>query len=298
VSGVTGAGERRRRDFWTGYQPGFRVSGQPLGSRAMYDEVERERYILEPDILELAAFESWGDRDVLEAGCGIATDGAQFARAGARYTGVDFSPTALRLAQERFEEYGLAGRFEPASLTELPFEEDSFDLVYSMGVVHHIPDAARVVAEFHRVLRPGGRAIVMLYHRDSFNYRFTILGLRRALVVMLLLPRGVELVARITGESREVLDGHRELLHEHGPRYLADRRLFLSNNTDGPGNPLSNVYSRAEAERLFGAFAEVRTNVRFLHLRSYPGGRRISQTKPATVLGERWGWHLWVDALR
>ena len=99
MSGVTGAGERRRRDFWTGYQPGFRVSGQPVGSRAMYDEVERERYILEPDILELAAFESWRDRDVLEAGCGIATDGAQFARAGARYTGVDFSPTALRLAQ-------------------------------------------------------------------------------------------------------------------------------------------------------------------------------------------------------
>ena len=264
----------------------------------MYDEVERERYILEPDILELAAFESWRDRDVLEAGCGIATDGAQFARAGARYTGVDFSPTALRLARERFEKYGLAGRFEPASLAELPFEDGSFDLVYSMGVVHHIPDAAAVVAEFHRVLRPGGRAIVMLYHRDSFNYRFTILGLRRALVVMLLLPRGVERVARLTGEPREVLDGHRELLHEHGRRYLADRQLFLSNNTDGPGNPLSNVYSRAEAERLFHAFAQVRTTVRFLHLRSYPGGRRISHTKPATVLGNRWGWHLWVDALR
>jgi SAM-dependent methyltransferase len=298
VSGVTGAGEQGRRDFWTGYQPGFRVSGQPVGSRAMYDEVERERYILEPDILELAAFESWRDRDVLEAGCGIATDGAQFARAGARYTGVDFSPTALRLARERFEEYGLAGRFEPAQLTELPFEGGSFDLVYSMGVVHHIPDAAAVVAEFHRVLRPGGRARVMLYHRDSFNYRFTILGLRRALVVMLLAPRGVELVARLTGEPREVLDGHRELLHEHGRRYLADRQLFLSNNTDGPGNPLSTVYSRAEAEHLFHAFSEVRTTVRFLHLRSYPGGRRISHTKLATMLGNRWGWHLWVDALR
>ena len=79
-----------------------------------FSTLERERYLLEPDIQEFAAFESWGDKDVLEGGCGIATDGLQFARAGARYTGIDFSPTALDLARRRFDLEGAAGRFIPA----------------------------------------------------------------------------------------------------------------------------------------------------------------------------------------
>ena len=81
-----------RRGFWTAYQPGFRVSDAPLASPEFFAEVEADRYSLEPAIEELARFESWANRDVLEAGCGIASDGMRFVRAGARYTGLDFSP--------------------------------------------------------------------------------------------------------------------------------------------------------------------------------------------------------------
>jgi len=284
------------QEFWTQYQPGFRVSDAPVGTPEFYSRVQRERYLLEPDIPEMATFSVWRDKDVLEAGCGIATDGAQFARAGARYTGIDFSPTAVRLARERFEMQGLAGRFVQGSIVELPFADESCDLVYSMGVIHHLPDTERAVSEFHRVLRPGGRAIAMVYHRDSFNYRFTILTLRRALVSLLLLPGGPMVVARLTRERPDVLEGHRQLLREHGLSYLRDRRLFLSNNTDGPGNPLSKVYGREEARELFAQFEEVRTAARFLHLRSYPGGGRLASTALAKGLGSRWGWHLWVNA--
>ncbi len=101
----------------------------------------------------MASFAGWRGKDVLEAGCGIATDGKQFALAGARYTGVDFSSTALRLARERFARDGLAGEFVEGSISDLPFPDGSFDLVYSMGVIHHIPETERVVSEFHRVLR-------------------------------------------------------------------------------------------------------------------------------------------------
>lgn len=288
--------EERRRQFWVGYQPGFRVSDDPVGTREFFAEVERERYVLEPDIPEMARFGSWRDRDVLEAGCGIATDGLQFARAGARYTGLDFSSTALGLARERFEMEDVAGRFVGDSVTELPFADASFDLVYSMGVIHHVPDTEAAVSEFHRVLRPGGRAIVMLYHRDSFNYRFTIMVVRRLLAAVILLPGGPELVARVAHETPEVLEGHRLLLREHGIRYLTDRQLFLDNNTDGPGNPLAKVYRRDDARRLFSSFDEVHTAVRFLHLRTYPGGDRLARTTMAKRLGSRWGWHLWIDA--
>jgi SAM-dependent methyltransferase len=288
--------ERDGCAFWVEYQPGFRVSEAPVGTPEFFAEVERDRYQLEPDIPEMSSFVSWQDKDVLEAGCGIATDGTQFARAGARYTGVDFSPTALTHARERFEREGLAGGFVECSITDLPFEEDSFDLVYSMGVIHHIPDTQRVVDEFRRVLRPGGRAIVMIYHRSSFNYHFSIMVLRRALIATLLVPKGLRFVAAATGEREEVLLGHRQLLRDHGLNYLRDRQMFLSNNTDGPGNPLSKVYRRAEAKELFSNFREVRTEVRFLHLRSYPGGQRLSRTKFGERLGNRAGWHLWIEA--
>jgi ubiquinone/menaquinone biosynthesis C-methylase UbiE len=286
------------RSFWTKYQPGFRFTDAPVGSGEFFEAVERHRYALEPHIPQVVRFPAWRGRDVLEAGCGIATDGAQFARAGSRYTGLDFSPTALDLARRRFELEGLQGAFVRGSVTDLPFPDASFDLVYSNGVIHHVPETARAVREFHRVLRPGGRALVMVYHRDSFNYRFTILVLRRSLAGLLGLPGAATAVARATGEHPEVLEGHRALLAEHGARYLRDRELFLSHNTDGPGNPLSKVYSRSDVRRLFGDFTRVETAVRFLNLRIYPGGDRVARSSVARRLERRWGWHLYASATR
>lgn len=290
--------ETERLDFWAGYQPGFRFSEHPVGSEAFFADVERHRYRLEPHIPEIVRFERWSGSDVLEAGCGIGTDGTRFARAGARYTGVDESETALELASRRFESNGLEASFERASVTALPFEDASFDLVYSHGVIHHIPDTEAAVREFHRVLRPGGTALVMLYHRDSLNYRFNIMLVRRALAAALAVPGAAVLIAKATGEERAVLEGHCELLREHGARYLTDRQLFLSNNTDGPGNPLSKVYSRDQARELFAAFGDVGTAVRFLNLRLFPGGDRLASTPVARRLGRRWGWHLYVVAVK
>jgi SAM-dependent methyltransferase len=285
-----------RRDFWTGYQPGFRTTAAVPGTPEFFAEVECDRYRREPDIEEMARFEAWRGRDVLEAGCGIATDGVRFARAGARYTGVDFSPTAIELARERLARDGHEARLVLGSVTELPFEDASFDLVYSNGVIHHLPETEAVVREFHRVLRPGGHAIVMVYHRDSLNYRFTILTVRRTLAALLLVPGARAGVARLTGERPDVLHAHAELLRTHGMRYLLDRQMFLNYNTDGPGNPLSKVYGRADAARLFRDFATVTSRVRYLNLRTYPGGDRVAASRFARRAERRWGWHLWLEA--
>jgi len=290
--------EPAREAFWTGYQPGFRFTDAEPGTPEFFRAVEQHRYALEPHIPEVVQFERWAGRDVLEAGCGIATDGARFARAGARYTGLDGSPTALALARRRFELAGLEARFEQGSVAALPFPDESFHLVFSHGVIHHTHDTERAVAEFHRVLRPGGTALVMLYHRSSLNHHVTIMVVRRALAALLLVPGAAGLVARLTGEDAAVLEGHRELLREHGLSYLADRQLFLSNNTDGPGNPLSKVYSRAEARELFARFDRVQTAVRFLNLRVFPAGDRLAATRGARALERRIGWHLYVAATK
>ena len=288
----------QRRAFWKEYQPGFRFTDAEVGTPEFFRAVERHRYALESHIPEVVRFPAWAGKDVLEAGCGIATDGLQFARAGARYTGIDLSPTAVDLARRRFELEEVEGSFVQGSITELPFPDASFDLVYSHGVIHHDPQTERMVSELHRVLRPGGTALVMVYHRDSFNYWFTIMALRRSLAGLLGLPGGVSAVSKLTGEPLEVLEGHRRLLSEHGLDYLRDRQLFLSHNTDGPGNPLSKVFTRDDVRRLFADFAEVDTAVRYLNLRIYPGGDRFAHSPLARRL-ERWcGWYLYVSARR
>jgi SAM-dependent methyltransferase len=173
-----------------------------------------------------------------------------------------------------------------------------FDLVYSNGVIHHMPDAAGAVREFHRVLRPGGTAIVMVYHRGSLNYRFNILLVRRLLAATLVVPGAQRLVGALARADAGLVAGHRELLERHGLRYLTDTGLFLSNNTDGPGNPLSKVYSRREARDLFGAFGKVEFAIRYLNLRLYPKGDVLAATRAARLLEKRIGWHLYVIATK
>jgi SAM-dependent methyltransferase len=287
-----------RQRFWTEYQPGLRAAAAPVGSRAFFAEVEARRYALEPHIAELVEFGRWADRDVLEAGCGIATDGMRFIRAGARYTGIDFSPTAIALARRRLEFEGRSARLVRGSITDLPFADASFDLVYSNGVLHHLPETGRVIDELHRVLRPGGTAIVMVYHRRSFNFYVSIMTIRRALASLLLMPGAARAIAALTGEAPALLEGHRGLLRAHGLRYLTDPALFLSHNTDGPGNPLSKAYSAATMRRAFSQFAAVDVQVRFLNLRAYPAGERLERLGIVRGLGHRYGWHLWIRATK
>jgi SAM-dependent methyltransferase len=285
-------------EFWSGAQPGFRFTGYEPGTPEFFREVARHRYALEPHIPEIARFDEWRGADVLEVGCGIGTDASRFARAGARYTGVDQTGRAIELARRRFAIDGFEGTFVPADATALPFADRSFDLVYSHGVIHHIDDTAVAVDEIHRVLRPGGVAIVMIYHRGSLNYRFNILVVRRLLAATLAVPRTDAILRRVAPADGELIAGHVELLRNHGLRYVTDSALFLSNNTDGPGNPLSKVYSRREARDLFNAFSQVETTTRYLNLRLYPKGDRLAATRLARRL-ERWiGWHLYIRATR
>ena len=92
------------------------------------------------------------------------------------------------------------------------------------------------------------------------------------------------------------LDGHRELLRRHRLRYLTDAELFLSNNTDGPGNPLSYAFSIDGARRLFRSFEDVHLQVRHLNLRLYPMGEQLSGTVVARRLERKIGWFLYVWA--
>ncbi len=133
--------------FWATYQPGFRFAQSPVGTKEFFNEVTAYRYSLEPHIPEIVKLERWAGCRVLEAGCGIGTDGARFAEVSAAYTGLDASAPALALARQRFASDGFAGEFHLGSVTTLPFADASFDLVFSHGIIHHIPDTDKAVSE-------------------------------------------------------------------------------------------------------------------------------------------------------
>lgn len=149
---------------------------QPCGTRDIpehdrarfFSELERERYSWEPYISAFARFDRGRGRDVLEVGVGAGTDFINWVRHGAHATGVDLTPRGVELTRERLVLEGLHAQLRVADAERLPFADASFDIVYSYGVLHHSPDTRGAIREVHRVLRPGGTALVMIYHVPSW----------------------------------------------------------------------------------------------------------------------------------
>jgi SAM-dependent methyltransferase len=295
ANGASADLKQRVRDFWQAHPCGSKFSPAESGTREFFERVEAHRYAKEWHIPAAADFANTSGLRVLEIGCGLGTDGAQFARAGAIYTGVDLTDAAVALARRHFDLLGLRGEFRVGDGEELDFADESFDVVYSHGVLHHTPDTARAVGEIRRVLRPGGRAVVMLYHRDSYNYRVGIRVLRRAGARLLKSESGIKLIHRLTAEPLDSLYEHARLMTASGNGYLASEE-FLSQSTDGAGNPLARVYSRREARELFRDFREVAVRAYFLNKRFLPLLGNLLPLGIESALASRWGWHLWIYA--
>jgi glycosyltransferase involved in cell wall biosynthesis/SAM-dependent methyltransferase len=133
------------------------------------DDQDRVRYELEPEIIPFAGFDGARDQDVLEIGVGMGADFVRWLRAGARAVGVDLTERAVGITRARAETEGFGPvDVRQADAEKLPFADASFDVVYSWGVLHHTPGTAAALAEATRVLRPGGKLKVMLYHRHSW----------------------------------------------------------------------------------------------------------------------------------
>jgi len=287
--------KERVRAFWQAHPCGTKFSDAEMGTPEFFERVEAHRYAKEWHIPTAAGFDGARGLRVLEIGCGLGTDGAQFAGAGADYTGVDLTEAAIELARKKFELSGLRGEFRVADAENLDFADDSFDLVYSHGVLHHTPDTATAVREIHRVLKPGGRAIVMLYHRGSYNYRVGIRVLRRTGARLLKSESGIKIINLLTGEPVESLRDHARLLGGSKNGYMASDE-FLSQSTDGAGNPLARVYSRREARDLFRDFRTVELHAYFLNKRFIPLIGNLLPRSIESALASRWGWHLWIYA--
>jgi ubiquinone/menaquinone biosynthesis C-methylase UbiE len=205
-------------DYWQADPCAAKLAKNEPGTREFYDEIERAKLRVEPHEPAFAEFDKWAGRNVLEIGCGVGIDTARFARAGASITAIDLTEAAAGLANRLLQLEGLPGQAIVGNAEELPFVENSFDLVYSWGVLHHTPNIVQAVSEVRRVLRPGGEARVMLYSRRSI-FAFAVWG--------------------------------RQMLRERTPLTI---QAAISNGLESPG---TRALTPSEAASLFAGFEDV-----------------------------------------
>ena len=161
------------RDFWNRNVNQFnQLERDDVGTKEFYEAALDLRYEYHYHLLPL--FDSlaaeYPQGKLLEVGCSMGNDTFELAKRGFDVTGIDLTEKAIELAQERFAMYDMEGNFRVADAENLPFSDNTFDVVYSFGVLHHTPDTAGAIEEIRRVLKPGGKASIMLYNTYSLNY--------------------------------------------------------------------------------------------------------------------------------
>lgn len=208
---------------------------------------------------------------VLEVGCGMGCMAMNWALQGAQVSAVDLNPVAVRQTTARFAAFRLEGDIKEADGETLPFADESFDFVYSWGVLHHTPGMRHALAELHRVLKPGGRVGVMLYNRRSLLYWYVMWYLEGIVNLESKFLTPLELASRYS-------DG--------------DRR---------DGNPHTWPVTRREVRQdLMAQFAALEietfgTDVPWILDHWFPElGSRLLPRPLIAAVARRWGWSLWI----
>jgi SAM-dependent methyltransferase len=224
-------------------------------------------------------------KQVLEIGLGEGSESERLIRQEARWSGVDLTAESIERVKARLTLRNLPyEELRQGSVLSLPFADNSFDMVFSHGVLHHVPEIKQAQSEIHRVLRPGGELVVMLYARWSLNYLVSI-GLIRRAALLAAFPLTLAGILR-SGPSHGTLAAHLDNAKTMGLFNYLRLNEFVHYNTDGPANPYAVVYDRRRVEQDFPAFRITRIYKRFMHAPPLP----IHQLPGGSLMG----WHLWV----
>jgi 2-polyprenyl-3-methyl-5-hydroxy-6-metoxy-1,4-benzoquinol methylase len=136
--------------FWTAAWFAHQPNEQPFNRLINYNDLRGKR--------------------VLEVGCGSGAISAQLARSGALLTAIDLTSHAIALTRKRFELFGLQGEVLQMDAEHMELPNETFDFIWSWGVIHHSAHTEAIIEEMHRVLKPGGEIRLMVYHRHSIKF--------------------------------------------------------------------------------------------------------------------------------
>jgi SAM-dependent methyltransferase len=266
-------GKEAAKQVW-GASPAGWVYGEgaALGTKEYFENVIRKRSTYElPWLSEVFPFDKTRGRRVLEVGCGAGYDAYEFCRNGANYTGIDITPENIERTKKHLRLVGFDADTRLGDAENLEFSNESFDLTFSNGVLHHIPNIRKGFDEIHRILKPRGEFWLTLYHKNSVFYRLSIC-----------------LWAHI------LKGGFRKLS-------LEERRSLIE-YTASDAMPIVNVYSKAEVQELV---QQARFSIEFIGCRKlvhedFPGTiARLIRPVPQKLLdrlGHVFGWYVVVRA--
>lgn len=156
------------RRYWNEHVHDWKIADHPAGTREFFEEIEQYRYEKLDYLSEAIGFERFAGKTVLDVGCGVGNDLSRFARAGAIVTGIDLTEHAVKLATDNFRFRSLEGKFEQMNGERLALADESFDAVFCHTVLHFTPHPEAMIREIHRVLKPGGEAILMTINSRSW----------------------------------------------------------------------------------------------------------------------------------
>jgi SAM-dependent methyltransferase len=275
------------QDFWQDHACGDALVGglrERFGGdyQKFFSDYDQFRYSMERHLPAcLDGLEPDGKR-VLEIGLGQGADAEGLIRRGAVWSGVDLTSESVERVRTRLTLRDLPfADLRQGSVLDLPFADNSFDMVFSHGVLHHVPEIRQAEREIHRVLRPGGELVIMMYARWSLNHLVSIALIRRAALLAAYPLAKAGVLPRDSG----LLGAHLANATKFGLRKYLRLREFTHCNTDGPANPYALVYDRGRIERAFPSFRVTRTYKRFMHAPPLP---------VHGLPGEQYlGWHLW-----
>ncbi len=218
-------------EFWdelcsTGLAQHLGITDHSLASLKRFDDFYLGMY---PYLLQRVPVHTMRQKRVLEIGLGYGTLGQKIAEAGADYVGLDIAEGPVKMMNHRMRLQGLAGSARQGSMLQCPLPDESVDCVVSIGCFHHTGDTQRCIDESYRVLRPGGRAYVMVYNQLSYRQwgRWPRATLRAWL------SRGGDEVSE------------------------AQRRAY-DENTSGTSAPETAFFHSGQLRRMFGRFAAVK----------------------------------------
>lgn len=156
--------------YWDHNVSNWKIATAPVGSDEFFKEVELYRFSKLSYLPLRVNFDGFPGKRLLDVGCGLGNDLARFVSGGANGTGIDISPVAIDLARKNFKHRHLNAEFKHMNGEKMSFADNSFDVVYCHTVIHFTPDPGALIQEIYRVLKPGGKAILMTINRHSWLY--------------------------------------------------------------------------------------------------------------------------------
>lgn len=158
----------RVRDYWNTHIHDLAVATHPIGTKGFFEELDQYRFEKLDYLPRIVDFHGFRGESLLEVGCGAGIDLVRFARGGALVTGIDLSEQAVDLCHRNLAVNGVQGNVHVMDGEHMSYPDNTFDVVYAHGVLQYTPDPYAMISEIHRVLKPGGTAILMVYNRYSW----------------------------------------------------------------------------------------------------------------------------------